>query len=55
MIYGSEMGGTAGLAGMIGDALWQHDVPADVWAAAVAPSLTPHDAMIVGGAFYVGG
>jgi menaquinone-dependent protoporphyrinogen oxidase len=52
VIYGSKMGGTAGLAEMIGDALWQHDVPADVWPAAVAPSLTPYDAVIVGGALY---
>jgi menaquinone-dependent protoporphyrinogen oxidase len=50
--YGSKMGGTAGLAEMIGDALWQHDVPADVSPAAAAPTLTPYDAVIVGGALY---
>jgi menaquinone-dependent protoporphyrinogen oxidase len=48
--YGSKMGGTAGLAEIIGDALRQHDVPADVWPATVAPSLTPYDAVIGGGA-----
>jgi menaquinone-dependent protoporphyrinogen oxidase len=50
--YGSKMGGTAGLAEMIGDALWRHDVAADVWPVAVVPSLAPYDAVIVGGALY---
>jgi menaquinone-dependent protoporphyrinogen oxidase len=46
------MGGTAGLAEMIGDSLWSHDVAADVWPVAVVPSLAPYDAVIVGGALY---
>jgi menaquinone-dependent protoporphyrinogen oxidase len=52
--YGSKMGGTAGLAKMIAEALRRHDVQADVQAAAADRSLTSYEAVIIGGALYAG-
>jgi menaquinone-dependent protoporphyrinogen oxidase len=50
--YGSKMGGTAGLAEMIADALRRRDVTVEVSPAAAVRSLAGFDAVIVGGALY---
>ena len=50
--YGSKMGGTAGLADMVADALWQQGVMADVLPAPAVRSLATYDAVIIGGALY---
>ncbi|HET6951673.1 MAG TPA: flavodoxin domain-containing protein [Acidimicrobiales bacterium] len=52
--YGSKMGGTAGLAGMVGEALRRHGVVVDVVAAREAGRPGGYDAVIVGGALYGG-
>jgi menaquinone-dependent protoporphyrinogen oxidase len=52
--YGSKMGGTAGLAEMIGASLRDRDVEADVMPATAVKSLDRYDAAIVGGALYAG-
>jgi menaquinone-dependent protoporphyrinogen oxidase len=50
--YGSKMGGTAGLAEMVGAALRRHGVAADVRPAAAVGAVAGYDAVIVGGALY---
>jgi menaquinone-dependent protoporphyrinogen oxidase len=52
--YGSKMGGTAGLAEMIGRALEERAVSVEVRPAAEVTSVGPYDAVIVGGALYAG-
>jgi menaquinone-dependent protoporphyrinogen oxidase len=50
--YGSKMGGTAGLADMVGDALRQHGYDVDVAPADTMPSPAGYDAAVIGGALY---
>ena len=50
--YGSRMGGTEGLALMIGDVLSHQGCEVDVWPAASVRSLAPYDAVVIGGALY---
>jgi menaquinone-dependent protoporphyrinogen oxidase len=50
--YGSKMGGTAGLAEMVGEALGRHGIEATVLPAAAVDTLEGYDAVIVGGALY---
>lgn len=52
--YGSKLGGTQGLAEMVGDALRRHGCDVDVEPAARVASLDGYDAVIVGGALYAG-
>ncbi|HET6950468.1 MAG TPA: flavodoxin domain-containing protein [Acidimicrobiales bacterium] len=52
--YGSTMGGTAGLARMIGAELVRHGVAVDIVPADRVRTLYPYDAVIVGGALYGG-
>jgi menaquinone-dependent protoporphyrinogen oxidase len=54
VVYGSKMGGTAGLAEMIGEALRRDGVPARVRPADTVDSVGGYDAVIVGGALYHG-
>lgn len=53
VVYGSKRGGTAGLAGMIGSALQNEGMIADVAPASTVRSLEGYDAVIVGGAIYM--
>jgi menaquinone-dependent protoporphyrinogen oxidase len=48
------MGGTAGLADMVGAALRRHGVDVDIHPAAAVPSVAGCDVVIVGGALYNG-
>ena len=52
--YGSKLGGTEGLAVMIGDALRRSGFDVDVEPAARVASIGGYDAVIVGGALYAG-
>lgn len=52
--YGSKRGGTAGLAEMLGEALAAQDVHVDVWPATKIMGVEGYDAVIVGGALYMG-
>jgi menaquinone-dependent protoporphyrinogen oxidase len=54
VVYGSKMGGTAGLADKIGDGLRRHGLEATVRPAATVDVLDGYDAVIVGGALYAG-
>lgn len=50
--YGSKMGGTAGVAHMLGDALYEAGVAVDVHPARHAKHVEDYDAVIVGSALY---
>jgi menaquinone-dependent protoporphyrinogen oxidase len=50
--HGSKLGGTAGLAEMVGDALRRSGFEVDVRPAARVASIDGYDAVIVGGALY---
>lgn len=50
--YGSKMGGTKGLAEMVGSALTDLGHDADVVSAGDVADVRPYDAVIVGGAVY---
>ena len=50
--YGSKMGGTQGLAEMVGSELENNGLTVDVVAAGSVTDVTPYDAVIVGGALY---
>jgi menaquinone-dependent protoporphyrinogen oxidase len=52
--YGSERGGTAGIADMLGAALTAQDLRVDVRPAKEAVGVEGYDAVIVGGALYMG-
>lgn len=52
VVYGSKLGGTAGLAEMIGDALVADGLTVDVRSARKPGSPTAYDAVIVAGALY---
>lgn len=52
--YGSKRGGTAGLAEMLGAALAAQDLHVDVRPATEAMGVEGYDAVIVGGALYMG-
>lgn len=52
VIYGSKMGGTRGLAEMIGNALDDEGIEANVSPARDVVSLAGYDAVIIGGALY---
>lgn len=52
--YGSKMGGTEGLADMLAAELVAQGIPTDVRAADSVDTLVGYDAVIVGGALYVG-
>jgi len=54
IVYGSERGGTQGLAAMIGDALAGRGLDTDVQAAADRVVLDEYDAVVVAGALYAG-
>jgi menaquinone-dependent protoporphyrinogen oxidase len=54
VVYGSKLGGTAGLADMIGHGLQRHGMVADIRPAASVQSLDGYDAVVVGGALYAG-
>jgi menaquinone-dependent protoporphyrinogen oxidase len=50
--YGSKMGGTAGIAEMLGEALATHGVSAEVRPAREVEDLAPYRAVVLGGALY---
>lgn len=52
VVYGSKMGGTEGLAEMIGEALEQRGFAVTVGPANAAPDLGGYDAVVVAGAIY---
>jgi menaquinone-dependent protoporphyrinogen oxidase len=52
--HGSKLGGTQGLAEMVGDALRRHGCEVDVVPARQVGSLDGYDAVVVGGALYAG-
>jgi menaquinone-dependent protoporphyrinogen oxidase len=52
--YGSKLGGTKGLAEIVGDALRRHGCAVDVVRAGRDVSPNGYDAVIVGGALYAG-
>jgi menaquinone-dependent protoporphyrinogen IX oxidase len=52
--YGSKMGGTAGIAELIGDALTDAGLQADVRPVAEVSQLDRYDAVVIGGALYTG-
>lgn len=52
--YGTKMGGTAGIAEIVGDALTDAGFQVDVRAAADAADVGAYDAVVVGGALYAG-
>jgi menaquinone-dependent protoporphyrinogen oxidase len=52
--YGSKMGGTTGIAQLVGDALADAGFQADVRPATQVADLSPYDAVIIGGALYSG-
>lgn len=51
--YGSQRGGTEGLAEWLSEALTAQGVPTEVVAVEQAPDLKPYDAVIVGGSLYM--
>lgn len=51
--YGSQRGGTAGIAEMIGRALVERGVQADVRPSTEVESVEAYDAVVVGGALYM--
>jgi menaquinone-dependent protoporphyrinogen oxidase len=53
VVYGSERGGTAGLANMIGAAFTEVGWDAQVRPAAAVDALTEFDAVVIGGALYL--
>jgi menaquinone-dependent protoporphyrinogen oxidase len=50
--YGTKMGGTAGIAEMVGDALTAAGLQVDVRSASERADIGTYDAVIVGGALY---
>jgi menaquinone-dependent protoporphyrinogen oxidase len=52
--YGSRMGGTRGIAELVGDALTDAGFQADVRPVAEVSGLDPYDAVVIGGALYTG-
>lgn len=52
--YGSKLGGTKGLADMVGDAFRRHGFDVDVVPAAQVTTPDGYDAVIIGGALYAG-
>ena len=52
VVYGSKMGGTQGLAEMVGDELAANGLETDVKAAKAVRNIHPYAAVIVGGALY---
>lgn len=50
--YGSKMGGTAGIAGMLAETLRSHGLSVDEQPAAAVSDLSGYDAVLVGGALY---
>jgi len=52
--YGTKMGGTAGIAEIVGDALTDAGFQVDVRAAVDAADVGAYDAVVVGGALYAG-
>jgi menaquinone-dependent protoporphyrinogen oxidase len=52
--YGSKMGGTAGIAELVGDALTDAGFQADVRPVAEVAKLDRYDAVVIGGALYTG-
>jgi len=52
--YGSKMGGTAGIAELIGDALTDAGFQADVRPVAEVSQLDRYNAVVIGGALYTG-
>jgi menaquinone-dependent protoporphyrinogen oxidase len=52
--YGSKMGGTRGIAELVGDALADAGFQADVRPAPEVTDLGPYDAVVIGGALYTG-
>ncbi|MGC2239437.1 MAG: flavodoxin domain-containing protein [Acidimicrobiia bacterium] len=52
--HGSKMGGTEGLAGMLGTDLTSAGFEVDVVPAAKVKDLRPYEAVIIGGALYAG-
>jgi menaquinone-dependent protoporphyrinogen oxidase len=50
--YGSKMGGTQGLAEMLGSELRSNGLDAEVVAASSVRDIEPYDAVIIGGALY---
>jgi menaquinone-dependent protoporphyrinogen oxidase len=54
VVFGSNMGGTAGLADMIGEALTQHGLDVTVRCAAERLNVDHYDAVVVAGAIYSG-
>jgi menaquinone-dependent protoporphyrinogen oxidase len=52
--YGSKMGGTAGIARLIGDALTDAGLQVDVRDASQVDGVDAYDAVVVGGALYSG-
>ena len=54
IVYGSKLGGTAGLADMLADALREEGFEADIRPADAVGDLEEPDAVIIGGALYMG-
>jgi menaquinone-dependent protoporphyrinogen oxidase len=54
IVYGSKMGGTAGLARMLGEALERHGASVDVEPALEADAVEDYAAVVVGSALYAG-
>jgi menaquinone-dependent protoporphyrinogen oxidase len=54
IVYGSKMGGTAGLAQMLGEALLRQGVAVDVHPASTATEVEDYGAVVVGSALYAG-
>lgn len=52
VVYGSKMGGTEGLAEMVGAELAANGLETDVKAARSVRSIAPYQAVVVGGALY---
>ena len=52
--YGSKMGGTAGIAELVGNALTDAGFQVEVRPAPEVADLGPYDAVIIGGAIYTG-
>src|SRR5512133_2256422 len=52
--YGSKMGGTAGIAELVGQALTDAGFQADVRPVSEADNIEAYDAVLVGGALYSG-
>ena len=52
--YGSRMGGTRGIAELVGDALTDAGFQVDVRPAPEVSGLDPYDAVVIGGALYTG-